>query len=165
MKTANAMSSLLGFGALLVIALAPHSTVKAQAYSEASLLQVMAARTDSGPPLRAMKRDGYLAQRPLVRADYDDFYKPKKPLTILGSRVVLVSENYYLRDIGCCVDQGISLYFELPLGSDQGRIREFSDRYDCKVKVGVEDIYIIPQIRSVFRSNRQYVHMKCSGTR
>lgn len=54
-----------------------------------------------------LKQQGFISQKPQVsRMDYNDVYALKKPLEMFNQQVVLLSDEYMLEYVGCCVSEG-----------------------------------------------------------
>ena len=73
--------------------------------------------------------------------DYGAWSRPRRPLRFLGHNVVLVfAEEIRGPWIGCCVDQGVTLY--LHKDGDAAALQQFADKTRCKVEPANENLYL-----------------------
>jgi hypothetical protein len=153
----------LGLASLTLLTFMGAMPANAQTFQQAPLLQAMTQRIEYGPALRALKRDGFLGARPQTRVEYSDFYLPKRTFSVMGSKVVVVQENYLSRDIGCCADPGISLFFEGSNVASLTQIMEFATAHKCVYRQG--NALITPELPPSFlrlKPNKTYAMLRCS---
>jgi hypothetical protein len=163
MLNINKLIKSLGLISVVTLSALLGAPAFAKVFDEATLLQTMSQRIEYGPALRALKSDGYLRARPRIRVDYDDYYIPIRPFSVLGSRVVVVQENYLLRDVGCCADPGIGLFFEGSNVASLNRIRDFAVANKCIYRQG--NALIRPELPPSFlrlNPNKIYALLRCS---
>jgi hypothetical protein len=127
--------------ALALFASAASAAATIDADLETTMLQALRPGADSrqeraGAAIRAYKSAGVLPFRP-QRSDYTDHYPVIKPTRFMGQELVLVSEQYMTKYIGCCVDPGAGMYVRVLTKIDamkafaranQCRVEEFADR-------------------------------------
>jgi hypothetical protein len=115
-----------------------------------------------GAALRELKKNGVISAKPQRRVDYRDFYVVHKPLSILGHQAVLFEEEYQIRFIGCCVNDGAGVV--LRLQGDTRALEDFAKKNQCKVRkygaagelrgdgFGLEELPL---------ADGQYAHLSC----
>jgi hypothetical protein len=139
------------------------TSAMAQLVDTAPLLQAMSDRNEYGAALRTLKQVGYLSARPQIRSNYDDYYRPLRAFNVLGNRVVVVQENYLVRDVGCCADPGIGLYFESNSSTSLSSVRDFALANKCIYYQGPALLAAeLPRSFLRFRANKFYALMRCS---
>lgn len=125
----------------LVVGAQPATAATSDADLETAMLQALRPSADgrqerAGAAIRAYKAAGALSSRP-QRSDYTDYYPVIKPTRFLGQELVLVSEQYMTKHIGCCVDPGAGMVVRVLTNTDtmkafaranQCRVEEFADR-------------------------------------
>lgn len=159
----NNLIKCLGFISVVALIALLSTPGYAKVFDEAALLRTMSERIEYGPALRTLKSNGYLSARPRIRIDYDDYYIPIRPFSVLGSRVVVVQENYLLRNVGCCADPGIGLFFEGSNVASLNRIAEFAVANKCIYRQG--NALIIPELPPSFvrlNPGKIYALLRCS---
>lgn len=129
----------MGRTAILVAALsiAPGSVAVGQsAGPEAALIASMSYSQakgdrlkDSGDAIRAYIAGGYVSRKPDQRRDYTDYRVLKKPATLLGQKILVLEEEYLVKYIGCCVNDGIGAILEI--GPDDAPLKEFAKANRC----------------------------------
>jgi hypothetical protein len=71
-------------------------------------------------------------------ADYRAWSRPRKPLRFLGHSVaVVIAEDMRAGFIGCCVDEGVTLY--LRKDGDPAALQQFAQDMGCNLKPASED--------------------------
>jgi hypothetical protein len=71
-------------------------------------------------------------------ADYSAWSRPRKPLRFLGHSVaVVIAEDMRAGFIGCCVDQGVTLY--LHKDGDIAALQQFAQGMGCNITPASED--------------------------
>jgi hypothetical protein len=83
----------------------------------------------AGQAIRAYKEAGVLPFRP-TRSDYTDHYTVTKPTKFMGHDLVIVSEAYMTKYIGCCVDPGAGMYVKI--AADTARMQSFARANRCR---------------------------------
>ena len=99
--------------ALLILALTTLPARAALSDEElvATLLTALRPVADSrrqenvGAALRVFKAHGLIQFHP-QRLDYTDFYPLQKPMSVFGHDLIWLEEEYTVRFIGCCVNEG-----------------------------------------------------------
>jgi hypothetical protein len=66
----------------------------------------------SGVAIEKLAKMGFLPIKPDDRADYVDYRRVRKPLSLFGHKVVVIEEEYLTQYIGCCVNPGIGMVIE-----------------------------------------------------
>jgi hypothetical protein len=66
----------------------------------------------SGVAIERLAKMGFLPIKPDERADYVDYRRVRKPLSLFGHQVVVIEEEYLTQYIGCCVNPGLGLVIE-----------------------------------------------------
>jgi len=84
-----------------------------------------------GSALRAFKTRGFIAVRP-QRLDYTDFYPLQKSIRVFGHDLVWLEEEYMVKFIGCCVNEGGG--FLLRLNGSSSEIAEFASKNQCSLR-------------------------------
>jgi hypothetical protein len=87
---------------------------------------------NAGKAIRAYKAAGILPLRP-VRSDYTDYYLVTRPTKFLGNELVLVEEEYLIKYIGCCVNQGAGVYVRVVSTTDP--LEKFARENMCRFDV------------------------------
>jgi hypothetical protein len=116
------------------------NSAQAQQIDEAQLWASVAQREDFGVPLQSLKGQGYLPARPRTRQDFNDFYVPRQPFSVMGSRVIMVRENDMIRDIGCCADPGICVLFPVSNETSVATIQNFARTNKCELRNNTNEI-------------------------
>jgi hypothetical protein len=93
---------------------------------------------DARKAVRAYAKSGHLDTKADIRADYTDYYLLKKPATLMGHTLVVLEEEYMIRNVGCCVSPGLGLTLKLA-GSPAG-LEEFAKNNGCKLATGVDPV-------------------------
>jgi hypothetical protein len=163
MTTVKRALKTLFFVALVAAVTGSYSPVQAQRFDQSGLLTAMEQRTEYGAPLRALKRDGYLATRPRIRTNYDDFYFPTRSFSVLGGKVVVVQENYLGRYVGCCADPGIGLYFEGSSKASFIAVEDFAIANKCIYLEGNDMVtQELPTNFMRLKPRKSYALLRCS---
>jgi hypothetical protein len=121
----------------LALAIVPSTGVAStDADLEAGMLQALRAGADgrqarAGAAIRAYKDASALPSRP-QRSDYTDYYPVIKPTRFMGQQLVLVSEQYMIKHIGCCVDPGTGMYIRVLTNTDA--MKAFARINHCRVR-------------------------------
>ena len=93
----------------------------------------MDQKRDLFKSLSQLKEQGYISAKPQVsRADYNDVYQIKKPLTFLNQSVLLVSDEFMSEYIGCCVSEGWGAVFKVE--RDYSDLKSFADDNYCSIE-------------------------------
>jgi len=90
------------------------------------------------PSLKTLLNQGTIAKKPdISRYDYNDVYKLKKPLQFMGQSVVLISDEYMSKYVGCCVSEGWGAVFAKT--SDIKPLNDFAKKNKCSLSAMDKD--------------------------
>ncbi|MFO1494192.1 MAG: hypothetical protein U1F26_05980 [Lysobacterales bacterium] len=89
-----------------------------------------------------LARLGIFAEDPNERREYSSFYIPKKPISVLGARLVSFEHEYADEYLGCCVNPGNAVILQ-PAGATAD-IEAFAQRNGCRYAVG-DEIFVLPK--------------------
>jgi hypothetical protein len=108
--------------------------------------------------MTALKQQGVINAKPIVRYDYEDIYRVNKPVVILGLKPVLLIHEYMTQYSGCCVNDGIAIVLED--SADSKAIRAFAKTNWCGLYDYNEASYFESQAK--FRKKSQaYLLLSC----
>lgn len=93
---------------------------------------------DHGQALRRFIAEGYVARQPTRRVGYTDYRALLKPFHMLGQTVVALEEEYFLRFVGCCVDEGLGVIFRL--SGPRDALAAFADTNKCSLSIDQRDV-------------------------
>ncbi|MGF6609963.1 hypothetical protein OKW45_004885 [Paraburkholderia sp. WSM4175] len=91
---------------------------------------------DSGAAIQAYIAAGYLARKPNGGADYTDYWWLKKPAPFMGHELVMISEQYMSRWIGCCVDPGLDV--AVRIHGSTVRLEQFARENKCSIDTNAD---------------------------
>ena len=115
---------------------------------------------DSGEAIQAYIKKGYLNKKPNRRVDYTDYWLLKKPATFMGHTLIMIEEEYLLKYIGCCVNEGVGI--TLKISGSSANLKHFASENGCSFS---EEIDIQHELKSLgIKSNfpkGNYVSLSC----
>lgn len=115
---------------------------------------------DSGKAIQAYIKKGYLNKKPNRRVDYTDYWLLKKPVTFMGHTLIMIEEEYLLKYIGCCVNEGVGV--TLKISGNANNLEHFASENGCSFS---EEINIQDELKSLgIKSNfpkGNYVSLSC----
>jgi len=115
---------------------------------------------DSGEAIQAYIKKGYLNKKPNRRVDYTDYWLLKKPVTFMGHTLIMIEEEYLLKYIGCCVNEGVGI--TLKISGNSNNLKHFASENGCRFS---EEIDIQHELKSLgIKSNfpkGNYVSLSC----
>ena len=129
-------------------------------YADESIYRGMGNAKGEFPGLKQLQAQGLIGKKPEVsRYDYNDVYKVKKPFQFLGQKVVLVSDEYMSKYVGCCVSEGWGAVFAKT--GDLKPLQQYAKKHQCnlgEIDQDTEDYYNF-RFKSLPRA--QYYELSC----
>jgi len=114
---------------------------------------------DSGVPIQAYKKQGLISFKPTKREDYTDYYVLKKPATFLGQKLIVIEEEYMIKFVGCCVDEGLGVFVETVGPTDALKALAAENR--CEYKEGEEVRQDIAGLSPAIAPSGHFGHLSC----
>ena len=92
----------------------------------------------SGAAIKAYAKAGFIGTKADKRADYTDYHLLKKPAPFMGHTLVVLEQEYMVKNVGCCVSPGLGLTVKLVGGA--GNLEAFAKQNGCKLSTGVDPV-------------------------
>ena len=92
--------------------------------------------TESGEAIRPYITAGYLRLKPELREDYTDYRIVRKPAKLFGQELVVIEEEYQLKFVGCCVNEGIGAVVRVT--ADLAALKQFAAANGCSLNTDAE---------------------------
>jgi hypothetical protein len=116
-------------------------------------------KIDSGVAIRTLIKQGFVPRKPEPRADYVDYRRLRKPLTLFGHPVLLIEEEYMTTYIGCCVNAGIGLVIEKAGGTAE--LDVFLKENKCRANTPSGPEYAMETAGMKPRPGTTYISISC----
>jgi hypothetical protein len=116
---------------------------------------------DGDTVVSLLSRSGLFSKKPAERQDYSFFYIPRKPIYVLGAKLISFEHEYLTEYIGCCVNAGNAVILK-PSGSISA-IEAFAIKNKCRLSVGGQ-IFLVPKSAAKSLSNedrKNLVEVSC----
>jgi len=88
--------------------------------------------------IKAYAKAGFIGTKADKRADYTDYHLLKKPAPFMGHTLVVLEQEYMVKNVGCCVSPGLGLTVKLVGGA--GNLEAFAKQNGCKLSTGVDPV-------------------------
>ena len=138
--------------AVLVALLSPHAMAATEEELEKGLIEAMRLNketrermAESGKPIQAYMREGFVGRRPDRRYDYTDYYLLKKPARFMRHELVMIEEEYMLAFVGCCVNAGVGVI--LRVEGSATNVEDFAEQNGCRVEDNLDFQQKIGELR------------------
>jgi hypothetical protein len=86
---------------------------------------------ESGEGIRPYIATGYVRAKPELRDDYTDYRVVRKPAKLFGQDLLVIEEEYQLKFIGCCGNEGLGAI--LRVTADLAPLKEFASANGCSL--------------------------------
>jgi hypothetical protein len=114
---------------------------------------------EPGEAIRAYIKAGYVRLKPELREDYTDYRVVRMPAKLFGQELLVIEEEYQLKFIGCCVNEGVGVL--LRVTADLAPLKEFASANGCSMRDSRADIVEILQKLKVKPIDGELVRVSC----